>query len=172
MTPPPVFYDCRKQSVCFADKTGGGVTENSVEVTIRLGIRGINAGRVRRAVANTLTAEKVKRKSVSVLLTGNRESRRINRRYLKHDDATDVISFGSGEKNYLGDIVVSAELAGSFSRKLRIPYRQELSRYVVHGTLHLLGYEDRSKKGKIRMMRRQELILKKIFRNLLRPSKL
>lgn len=168
------------------------MTGNSVEVMVRPGIHGISARWIRQAVLKTLTAEKVKKKSVSVLLTDNREIRRINLSFLKHDEVTDVISFGlestghstapadvpqtracgSGEKKYLGDVVVSVEMARSFSRKLRIPYWQELSRYVVHGTLHLLGYEDRSKKGRIRMMRRQELVLKKIFRNLLRPSKL
>ena len=142
-----------------------------IEVMIRPGVRGISAARVRRAVADTLAVEKAKKRQVSVLLTGNREIRRINRRYLKHDYATDVISFGAGEKNYLGDIVVSAEMARSFSKKLRIPYPQELSRYVVHGTLHLLGYEDGSKKDKIKMRRRQERILKKLFRDLA-PAKL
>ena len=71
---------------------------NLIEVTIRPGVRGMSAAQVRRVVADTLAAEKAKKRSVSVLLTGNREIRRINRRYLKHDYATDVISFGSGEK--------------------------------------------------------------------------
>jgi len=142
-----------------------------VEVTMRPGVRGMSAAQIRRAVVATLAAEKAKKSRVSVLLTGNREIRRINLSFLKHDYATDVISFGAGEKNYLGDIVVSAEMARSFSKKLRIPYTQELSRYVVHGTLHLLGYEDGSKKDKIKMRRRQERILKKLFRDLV-PAKL
>ena len=142
-----------------------------MEVTMRPGVRGMSAAQIRRAVVATLAAEKAKKSRVSVLLTGNREIRRINLSFLKHDYATDVISFGAGEKNYLGDIVVSAEMARSFSKKLRIPYTQELSRYVVHGTLHLLGYEDGSKKDKIKMRRRQERILKKLFRDLV-PAKL
>ena len=147
------------------------MTGSLIEVMMRPGVRGMSADQVRRAVAETLVAEKAKKRSVSVLLTGNREIRRINLSFLKHDYATDVISFGAGEKNYLGDIVVSAEMARSFSKKLRIPYSQELSRYVVHGTLHLLGYEDGSKKDKIKMRRRQERVLKKLFRDLA-PAKL
>ena len=147
------------------------MTGSLIEVMMRPGVRGMSAAQVRRAVAETLVAEKAKKRSVSVLLTGNREIRRINLSFLKHDYATDVISFGSGEKNYLGDIVVSAGMARAFSKKLRISYSQELSRYVVHGTLHLLGYEDGSKKDKIKMRRRQERILKKLFLDLA-PAKL
>ncbi len=167
------------------------MTGNLIEVTMRRGVRGMSAAQVRRVVADTLAAEKAKKRQVSVLLTGNREIRRINLSFLKHDYATDVISFGAGvhgafhcpgrraaskglrpgEKNYLGDIVVSAEMAKSFSKKLRIPYPQELSRYLVHGTLHLLGYEDRSKKDRIKMRRRQESILTGLFRDLA-PAKL
>ena len=120
---------------------------------------------------------------VSVLLTNNKEIRKLNRKFLKHDYATDVISFGVEgrggvpppgqgrgdlaptdlESVFLGDIVVSVEMTKACSKELKIPFREELARYLVHGTLHLLGYEDGRKKDKMLMDRRQEEILRKFY---------
>ena len=96
-----------------------------------------------------------------MLITGDREIRRLNKKFLNHDHVTDVISFGLNEKDLLGEIVVSADTARRVSEELRIPFKEELARYLVHGTLHLLGYDDKNKKEFQRMHARQEEILKK-----------
>ncbi len=125
---------------------------------------------VRRVITTTLAAEKSKKRFVSVLLTNDKEIRAINKKFLKHDYATDVISFeaGSGylvgkEADYLGDVVVSVDTAQSMARELEIPWKQELARYLVHGTLHLLGYDDRATADRDKMSARQEKIVEKIF---------
>ena len=123
--------------------------------------RGISAAWVKRLVQKTLKSEKSEKNSVGVLLTGNAGIRRLNKRFLNHDYATDVISFGLGEEKSLGDLVVSADMARRVSKELRIPFREELARYLVHGTLHLLGYDDKKKKDREKMFTRQEAILKK-----------
>ena len=94
---------------------------------------------------------------MSLLLTDDRRIRAINKRFLKHDYATDVVSFDTG------DIVVSAEYARRYARENGIPFREELARYLVHGTLHLLGYDDKKKKDFKEMHARQEKLLKKIL---------
>ena len=124
------------------------------------GVKGISRAWVRRVVKKTLQFEKFKGKTVSVLLTDNATIRRLNRRFLKHDYATDVISFGFEDSKNLGDLAVSAEMASEVSKTLHIPYREELARYLVHGTLHLLGYNDQKKKDAQKMHERQESILK------------
>ena len=58
-----------------------------------------------------------------------------------------------------GDLVVSVDTARRVSKDLNIPFREELARYLVHGTLHLLGYDDKNKKDFERMLKRQEEIL-------------
>ncbi len=105
-----------------------------------------------------LTAEKTHGWSIGVSLVSDRRIRVINKQYLKHDYATDVIAFGYGDK--LGDIVVSKDTARRMAKELGIPYQEELARYIVHGTLHLLGYDDKKKQDKTRMHQRQEKILK------------
>ena len=120
---------------------------------------GVTASWVRRVVQKTLLAEKSAVRSLSVLVTGDRRIRRINKQFLKHDYATDVISFGLNEKNTLGEVVVSVDTARRVSKDLKIPFREELARYLVHGTLHLLGHDDRKKKDFEKMHYRQEKIL-------------
>lgn len=115
---------------------------------------GVTAAWVRGIVEKTLKAEKAK-KLMSVLVTGDRQIRRINKRFLKHDFATDVVSFDTG------DLVVSADFAKRYAKQNGIPYKEELARYLVHGTLHLLGYDDKKTKDHARMHKRQEAILKK-----------
>ena len=103
-----------------------------VEVVLRPAARTIGAPWVRRVIRKTLAAEKVKDQLVSVLVTGNREIRRLNKQHLGHDYATDVISFSfkeghlvSSERGFLGEVVVSAQTAKSVSRKLELPFREE-----------------------------------------------
>ncbi|MGH7198341.1 MAG: rRNA maturation RNase YbeY [Candidatus Omnitrophota bacterium] len=138
-----------------------------IEVRFDAGAKGIRGSWVRNIVARTLNAEKAQRRSVSVFLTNNKAIRKLNKRFLNHDYPTDVISFRLSpfpfNRDFLGDLVVSVQTAKAVSKKLRIPFREELARYLVHGVLHLLGYEDGTKKDKIKMEGRQEFILRKYF---------
>jgi len=144
---------------------------NAIEVRCSRGVKGISARWVRRVLRVALDDQKAQRRAVSVFLTNNREIRKINRDFLKHDYPTDVISFwcpekslGPGESGYLGDLAVSVQMAREVSRKLGLPFKEELARYLVHGVLHLLGYEDKGKRDRMEMDRKQEAILKKVAR--------
>jgi probable rRNA maturation factor len=96
--------------------------------------------------------------SVSIALVDNATIRLINRTHLGHDWPTDVISFplSAPEDPVLaGELVVSAEIAGTSAREFGVEPWNELALYVVHGLLHLCGYDDSSEPDAW-MMRRQE----------------
>ncbi len=146
-----------------------------IEVQLRKRV-GITVPGVKKIIARTLQFESVgapwmapkrgainRAPTIGVLVTGDREIRRINKKFLNHDYATDVISFGMNDSEYLGDIVVSAGMARRTAKELKIPFREELARYLIHGTLHLLGYRDKKKKDHERMHERQEEILAKLL---------
>lgn len=95
-----------------------------------------------------------------MLVTDDKGIRDYHRDYMGDDTPTDVISFALGEKAYLGDIVVSAETARRECARYGVRARGEFERYVVHGVLHLLGYDDVKKKDCAEMHRRQERHLK------------
>ncbi|MBE9527989.1 MAG: rRNA maturation RNase YbeY [Proteobacteria bacterium] len=78
---------------------------------------------------------------VSVLLTGDAEIRKLNSTYRGKDRATDVLSFTQDDPVLLGDIVVSVERATAQSDLYSVTFNAEFARLLVHGLLHLLGYD-------------------------------
>ncbi len=87
----------------------------------------------------------------------NAEIHRVNRQFLEHDFATDVISFSLGEPDgpLEGDLMVSAEMAVEQAARYGWSPLEELLLYVIHGTLHLVGYDDLTEEDRA-VMRRQE----------------
>ncbi len=124
--------------------------------------------RVREAVLATLAAEQVRDALVSVTFVGPRTIARLNREFLSRDGATDVISFGLTRQGdrlpVIGDIYICPAAAARNARSLGIRLDDELARLVVHGALHILGYDHPEGPGRTTspMWRRQERILESL----------
>lgn len=83
---------------------------------------------------------------LSVLITDDREIQEINRKWLGKDRPTDVISFSQIEgapvpTDFMGDVVISVETAARNAREIGHSLEEEIDRLLVHGVLHLLGYD-------------------------------
>jgi probable rRNA maturation factor len=85
---------------------------------------------------------------LSLLIVDNAEIQQINREYLQRDRPTNVISFamqeGEGcgiQPHLLGDVVISAERAATDASEADIPFEHELVFLLLHGILHLVGYD-------------------------------
>ena len=81
--------------------------------------------------------------------------RDYNREYRGYDKATDVLSF-EGEEDYLGDILISAETA--YNQALRsgtLSFETNLNRLMLHGLLHLMGYDHETDNGEMRAMEKR-----------------
>ncbi len=117
---------------------------------------------VRRAVALVLRGER-RTANLSVTFLGRDAMRRLNARYLGHDRPTDVIAFAlPGPAGALaGDVYLCPWVAARSARTHRVPLRRELLRLVIHGTLHVLGWEhpDGGDRSGSPMWRRQERYL-------------
>lgn len=121
--------------------------------------------RVRALVGATLASERITDAMVSVAFVGRTAITRMNRKYLGHEGPTDVISFGMGRETAsmpaIGDIYICPEVAARNARRHGASLAEELARLVVHGALHVAGYdhpEDESRTSS-EMWKRQELIL-------------
>lgn len=76
----------------------------------------------------------------------------INAKHLKHDFYTDVISFNeTAGKRINGNIAISVERVLENSKEYNTSFEEELQRVMVHGLLHFMGYNDKTKKGKSQM---------------------
>lgn len=99
--------------------------------------------------------------SLNILFTDDAEIRELNREFRGKDKSTDVLSFPSGEKitdqSFLGELVISIPTAKRQAREFEVTLRDELLRLVVHGLLHLLGYDHEGvSKAAAQRMRRLE----------------
>lgn len=109
---------------------------------------------------------------LSILIVDNAAIQDLNRDYLQRDRPTNVISFpmleGVGGGLYpqlLGDVVVSAERAAADAARAEIPFEQELWFLLLHGILHLLGYDhERGTAAEAQLMEKKE---QEIYRLLL-----
>jgi probable rRNA maturation factor len=107
------------------------------------------AGRARRALGI--------QKDVVVLITDNDEVREMNRRYRKKNEPTDVLSFPSALPQMGGDIAISVEIAQANSKVLGHSLETELKILILHGLLHIAGYDHETDNGE---MRAKETILR------------
>lgn len=95
-------------------------------------------------------------REVSILLTGDEGIRDLNLRFRNIDRPTDVLSFTMEDERLLGDIAVSVETAVRQARDFKVSLEEELGRLVVHGVLHLLGYDHVKGGTQARKMRAKE----------------
>jgi probable rRNA maturation factor len=101
------------------------------------------------------------RGEVGVLVASNARIRRLNRQFRGKDKPTDVLSFPAASQNGLaGDIAISAAVARKNARALGHSLLQEIQVLVLHGLLHLAGYDHEIDNG--RMARRERLLRKRL----------
>jgi len=90
-------------------------------------------------------------REVSVLFCADTRMRALNRRYRGQDRPTDVLAFptADSESGFLGDIVISVPYAEREARRRREPGAREIDRLLVHGLLHLMGYDHETDDGEM-----------------------
>jgi probable rRNA maturation factor len=115
--------------------------------------RRVSRPRLRRVVEGAAAALAVNGE-VAVVLTGDPAMRRFNARYRGKDKPTDVLSFPGGEAG-LGDIIISVETAARNARSLGRTLAQEMDVLVLHGFLHVLGYDHETDDGTMDRLERR-----------------
>lgn len=143
----------------------------AIEIVNRQRLARINADRIASLADSTLGAVGREGTTLSVVLVRDRTMRDLNRRYRNQDQPTDVLSFPAGDRldsanqdcvideaMFLGDIVVSVDTAREQAKEAGHSFGRELDELVMHGVLHLCGYDHESDSGE---MNRLELKLRK-----------
>lgn len=122
----------------------------------------INRRRLADLVRFVARNEGTRLAAVDLAVVDERAIAELNRQYLGHAGPTDVISFDLSDASQRGlaaQIVVCADVAARQGPLHGLTATEELMLYVVHGLLHLMGYDDRSVRGAARMRARQDEIL-------------
>ena len=97
----------------------------------------------------------------------------LNRRYRGKDRPTDVLSFPLADEiqpSLLGDVVISVETAACQAQRRGHSFREELQVLLIHGILHLLGYDHEISRSEAIRMRRKEQEVMKVLKNVKRKT--
>ncbi len=103
--------------------------------------------------------------TVNVVLSDDNYLRQVNRKFLNHDYTTDVISFDLGENGIIdGEIYISVDRARIQAKRYRISLEREILRLIVHGVLHLSGWDDATRSQKLRMRKRENVFIRAFYK--------
>lgn len=119
-------------------------------------IKKINTTETERLIKKIILSETKEVGDIVCLFCDDNYLLNINIKYLNHDYFTDVITFDYCEKDIIsGDILISLERVVENAKKYNVSFLAEFYRVVIHGLLHLLGYNDKTKSEK-ELMRKKE----------------
>ena len=148
---------------------GGGETgrrgDGEIEVINRQRLRAVDQGAVTKLSRAVL--DRIGRPDAVLTITfiRDRAMRRLNRDYRGIDKPTDVLSFAYhegdealgplDEPQRLGDVVISVDTAGRYARELGLSFDREIEHLVIHGALHLAGYDHEADNGEMNKLERK-----------------
>ncbi len=128
----------------------------------------VRATTIRRVAQSILVQAGHPTAQLSISLVGKTRMRSLNRKYRGRDYPTDVLAFpmgGAGKQTevFLGDVVICLPIAIGQASRFENTADQEILRLLIHGTLHLLGYDhEQSKREATRMQRKERAIVQKL----------
>ena len=105
-------------------------------------------------------AYKIKDQEISLAFVGAAEIKKINNIYRGLNQATDILSF-AGEGDFLGELVIDYGQIKRQAGKFKNSAEKELIFILTHGLLHLIGYDDKTEKQRIKMVKMGEEFIKK-----------
>ncbi len=112
-----------------------------------------------------LKTEKRKKNSLAIIFTNNYHIKKINKEFLNHNYTTDVIAFSLGKDCGIdAEIYINLDAARKQAKEYMVSYSNEVSRLIIHGLLHIIGYNDATSDEKKKIIKLENKYLTKIFR--------
>ena len=118
--------------------------------------------KIKKVIEKVIANENRISGDLNLILTTDNILKEINIEFLKHNYYTDVICFDYSEgKIVRGEIYISVDTVRSNAKKYKVSYDSEILRVIIHGVLHLCGYNDKSEKEKAEMRVMENTWMKK-----------
>jgi len=136
----------------------------NVEIANRQESLAVDEPLLRKAIHEIISEAGITSGEVSVAVVTDEEIHVLNRKHLEHDYPTDCLSFvfDRSDDSLDGEMIVSADTAVSTAAELDWPAPNELLLYVVHATLHLVGYDDKSDEARRDMRKAERRIMRRL----------
>ncbi len=118
--------------------------------------------RLKLFITNIFVKEKFVLSKVSFIFCSDAYLLSLNRKFLKHDYLTDILTFLNSEptKPIEADVFISVDRIKENAKFYRVHYHNELLRVMIHGVLHLCGYKDKQKHEKVEMRKKEDFYIK------------
>lgn len=114
-------------------------------------------------IKGTIQTEKCQVGAINFIFTSDKYLLSINKEYLSHDYYTDIVTFNYVEnKTINGDIFISIQTVENNSKRFNVTFLEELHRVMIHGILHLIGYDDQNDEEKARMREKENYYLERL----------
>lgn len=114
----------------------------------------IDKGILKKISAEILKKESSSKGDLSIALVGQKRIKELNKRYRRKNRPTDVLSFE--DKENIGEIVICPAEVKKNARKFKTSFKKELNKVLIHGILHLLGYDHESGPKKAKTMEQKQ----------------
>ena len=122
----------------------------------------INKKKIAYLAKQILKIKGLRHTELSILFVAKSRMRQLNKKFRKIEKPTDVLAFSMDDPDLLGDVVICPEIAQRFAKIYKTTTKREICLYLIHGILHLLGYNDTNARNRSLMEKEQARILKKI----------
>jgi probable rRNA maturation factor len=145
-------------------RTRRAAPQNAIEVINRQRLYRMDRDAIARLSRAVLDRAGREDATLTVIFIRDRLMRELNREYRAIDRPTDVLSFAYHEgsdfsepasENHLGDVVISVETAAAYAGELGLTFSREIEHLVIHGTLHVAGYDHETDNGQMEKLERK-----------------
>ena len=118
--------------------------------------------RIKKWIEATINTEGKKGETINIILTSNSNIKSLNRKYLKRNYITDIIAFNYNRDDVIsGDLFLSPDTIKMNAGKYKTKYSEEILRVIIHGVLHLIGYNDENNEEKLVMREKENYFLER-----------
>ncbi|MDD5680682.1 MAG: rRNA maturation RNase YbeY [Candidatus Omnitrophica bacterium] len=132
--------------------------------------RVLSKRKLKKAVTSILRSFAIDNTELSIVFATDKEIKVLNKAYRMRGVPTDVLSFSmregkrvANDSGMLGDIVISVDRAKAQAKIFGTSFRREMELYIIHGVLHLLGYDDEEPAAEKKMRKKERELLDIVF---------
>jgi probable rRNA maturation factor len=116
--------------------------------------------KIKRWIQQSVASESKKTGDINIIFCSDEYLLEVNKQYLNHDYYTDIITFNYNTDKINGDLFISLDRVADNANQNNVPRETELLRVIIHGVLHLLGYNDKTAKEEREIRAKEDSCIK------------